>query len=145
MTEFKQVPSCPTHEVSSCGKVRNIKTGRVLAGSDNKGYKRISIRSHPKGGEYVHRMVAEVYCEGYSPELTVNHIDLDKANNDASNLEWVTLQQNLRSGKITKHSHKYEAIKELHRDGIPQVAIAAQMGMRQGYVSKIVNGYYYGL
>jgi predicted XRE-type DNA-binding protein len=102
------------------------------------------MRSHPKKGEYVHRMVAEVYCEGYDPKLTVNHIDLDKTNNHADNLEWVTMGENSRSGKITKHSAKYEKIKLMHQSGMTQVAIGEALGLRQGYISKVVNGVFYG-
>jgi hypothetical protein len=53
----------------------------------------------------VHRLVAEAFCPGYSPELTVNHINCVKTDNRAENLEWVTLARNTelqwRDGLVT--------------------------------------------
>ena len=45
----------------------------------------------------VHRLVAMLWHpETFSPELTVNHIDHQKGNNHADNLEWVTLEENIK-------------------------------------------------
>ena len=43
---------------------------------------------------FVHRLVALHFCEGANDELVVNHIDGNKLNNTATNLEWVTRSQN---------------------------------------------------
>lgn len=43
----------------------------------------------------VHTLVARAFCDGYSPELQVNHIDGNKENNRADNLEWVTAKENI--------------------------------------------------
>jgi|GEM_PF-1886694 len=45
----------------------------------------------------VHRMVADHFLGGKpSPELVINHKDGNKQNNNAENLEWVTLSQNIQ-------------------------------------------------
>lgn len=46
----------------------------------------------------VARLVAMTWCDGYDPELTVNHIDGDTSNNSCDNLEWTTLADNTRKG-----------------------------------------------
>lgn len=46
----------------------------------------------------VARLVAMAWCDGYSPSMTVNHIDGDYRNNAAANLEWLTLADNIRRG-----------------------------------------------
>lgn len=47
----------------------------------------------------VHTAVARAFCEGYSPELQVNHKDGNKTNNAASNLEWMTPGDNTRHAR----------------------------------------------
>lgn len=46
----------------------------------------------------VHRLVAMAFVEGQNDGLVVNHKDENKHNNNASNLEWVTLKQNANYG-----------------------------------------------
>lgn len=43
----------------------------------------------------VHRLVAETFLENPEMKKYIDHIDRDKANNDVSNLRWVTAQENL--------------------------------------------------
>ena len=44
----------------------------------------------------VSRLVAMTWCNGYSDELTVNHINCNSTDNRAENLEWVTGAENTR-------------------------------------------------
>nr|DAL08116.1 MAG TPA: homing endonuclease [Caudoviricetes sp.] len=46
----------------------------------------------------VSRLVAMAWIPGYSKNLTVNHIDGNPMNNNASNLEWCTRAENIRKG-----------------------------------------------
>lgn len=46
----------------------------------------------------VSRLVAMTWVDGYEPSLTVNHIDGNPQNNNCSNLEWVTLSENIKKG-----------------------------------------------
>lgn len=79
-----------TYEVSDCGRIR--RNGRILSGSLHQdGY--IFVTLHGKQIA-LHRVIATVFClnDGNYPE--VNHIDGNKQNNYACNLEWVTRSQN---------------------------------------------------
>lgn len=44
--------------------------------------------------KYVHRLVAMAFVKGMVSGKEVNHIDGNKRNNAASNLEWVTKSEN---------------------------------------------------
>jgi hypothetical protein len=52
------------------------------------------------------RLIAMTWCDGFSEELTVNHIDGNRMNNHPNNLEWVTLADNIRHGFRTGLFHK---------------------------------------
>ena len=101
------------YEISDLGNVRNKKTKQILKGDiNNAGYRRVILYTPIKKRFFVHRLVAFHFCRGYSEELVVNHIDGDKQNNAATNLEWVTRSENdlhaykndLRHIHIPKHS-----------------------------------------
>lgn len=95
------------YQVSNLGNIKSLKTGLLMKQQpDQKGYRRISPSMN--GKKYtlkVHRLVAQAFLEvprelldnchkwqhGVVP---VNHIDGDKANNVASNLEWCSPSQN---------------------------------------------------
>lgn len=46
----------------------------------------------------VSRLVALTWVDGYTSQMTVNHKDGNPLNNTASNLEWLTLGDNIRHG-----------------------------------------------
>ena len=89
------------YEVSNCGKVKSLKSGKILR-LNEKVYNYVSL--YDKNGKaykiLVHRLVAHVFVNGRTKEKNlVNHIDENKLNNYYKNLEWVTPKQN------TIHSH----------------------------------------
>ena len=51
----------------------------------------------------VHRMVAEVYCDGYFEGAHVDHIDCNKSNNHYTNLQWCTKEYNNTKGNKTNY------------------------------------------
>ena len=97
----------PIYEVSSCGKIRNKTTGLLLKTYiDKDGYEHVTL-STPIGGvkksrHYpVHRLVAYNFVKGFKEGLTVNHKDDNKINNTYSNLEWMTLSENVKTAYRT--------------------------------------------
>ena len=80
------------------------------AGSVDLGYKSVGFRS---GGIVrrvsVHRLVARAWLDDWDESLTVDHIDGNKDNNDASNLRMVTtgLNTRLHFSRIDKSGVSY--------------------------------------
>lgn len=71
----------------------------------NRGYLRVKLCKDRKIKKIrVHRLVAEAFIK--RPELEVNHIDGNKKNNKAENLEWVTQRENKQHAWITGLYHK---------------------------------------
>lgn len=60
---------------------------------------------------YVHRLVAEAFVDNPYGYTQVNHKDLNKSNNDYTNLEWVTSQMNIVHFRQSKLAKKYDGTK----------------------------------
>jgi hypothetical protein len=128
MTEVWQpIPGQPDYEASSLGRIRSkdksitfrnrwgtettyLKPGRVLAGYRRPGkYITLALGTGTSKGKTVsvHALVASAFHPQPTPAHTwVNHIDGDKHNNAASNLEWTTPRENHlhRVHELGKHN-----------------------------------------
>lgn len=93
--EWKTISGYESYQISNFGKVKNILTNSILSGDTNSsGYKRVILYTPIKKRFFIHRLVALYFCDGYRPDLVVNHKDGDKQNNLFANLEWVTRSEN---------------------------------------------------
>ena len=102
MENWRTIEDFPNYEVSDCGNVRR-KGGENLALCTRNSkvvYLRVSLM---KGGKCytrnVHRLVAAAFCEKHNGCNYIDHIDGNKQNNVASNLEWVTAKENKRRAR----------------------------------------------
>ncbi len=97
--QWKTVKDFPNIKVSNTGIVINTKRGTIVKGSTTpKGYKTVQLsimenNNCRKKNYYLHRLVAECFIEDYSAEKDVHHIDLDKSNNNISNLQCLTKEE----------------------------------------------------
>lgn len=90
------------YDVSNTGKVRSRNyrmTGKEKILSyqiDNKGYARVRIKNKafPYKTFKIHRLVASAFITNPDNKPQVNHINGNKLDNRAENLEWVTNQEN---------------------------------------------------
>lgn len=98
MELWLSIDDYPNYEVSSEGRVRNAKTGRILKPQPhNSGYLQVSLSKNNKEKSFkIHRLVADRFYDGDHDGLDVNHIDGDKTNNHISNLEFCTRSRNVR-------------------------------------------------
>lgn len=146
------------YEISNKGQIRS--KHKVIVKSNGVCYTRVSKVLKPaisEDGYYkgsvcvnkkikpykIHRLVAEAFCKGYKKGLEVNHIDGNKLNNNANNLEWVTRSENVkhavRTGllPVTRGSQRTQAtinenqvrqIKKLMAQGVQRKIICEQVG-----------------
>lgn len=77
------------------GQLWSKKKSKFLLWQDNSnGYKKVVLFNPKAKNEYVHRLVAIAFVPNPFNYKYIDHIDRNKENNDASNLRWVTAQQN---------------------------------------------------
>lgn len=87
------------YEVSSTGKVKSFQRGgtKILHQNINQsGYHHVILsKGKVKKDLRVHRLVASAFIPNPLNKPEVNHIDGDKHNNNADNLEWATRKENI--------------------------------------------------
>ena len=110
-TELIKIPNMD-YAISINGEIKSYKTNKFLVVHPcHKGYFRIRlIGNNGQRKTYaVHRLVATVYIPNPENLPQVNHIDGNKQNNHASNLEWCTNLINMQhSWKNGLHAHTKE-------------------------------------
>lgn len=110
--EWKEAPGFfGTVLVSNMGRLKAVSTGRILKPGRLKKYEKYGRGSYLiicrwiKGengyfekADYVHRLVAKAFIPNPEGRLYVNHLDENKENNRADNLEWCTAKENANWG-----------------------------------------------
>ena len=108
---WKSVNGYADYEISSCGRVRNATTERMLKPSDS-GYQVINLRKNGKSKtHYVHRLVAEAFVDNPAEKRCVDHIDGNRTNNNCENLRYATHSENSMNQRIqTNTSSRYKGV-----------------------------------
>ena len=90
------------YEISSYGRVRSVKSGKILSTSKCggcRGYLSVCLSKNGKRyGKLVHRLVAEAFIPAVEGLSEVNHKDEDKTNNRVENLEFCNHKYNMNYG-----------------------------------------------
>lgn len=88
---WRDIHDSDYYEVSDTGGlIRSKRTGRTLIPSDN-GRGILKVILSEDGDQHtrtVARIVGEAFVDGYDEGLVIFHMDDDKSNCDASNLQW---------------------------------------------------------
>lgn len=102
--EWRDVPGYEGwYQVSNLGQIRRIApgkstfVGRILnPKTDDHGYIRITLHKKGRGKTIrIHRIIMETFHGECPSGMEVNHKNGDKTDNRLSNLEYVTLQENM--------------------------------------------------
>lgn len=100
--QWKTIKEFPSYQVSNMGNVRNAKTHNILKPIAGNRYPRVCLYSKGKKKYLsIHRLVISYFVENKYPKLMpyVNHVDENKHNNRADNLEWCTAKYNYNWSK----------------------------------------------
>lgn len=104
---WRDIPGQPGYQASTLGNIRGVPRkvrckggfrsvkGRTLKAfpSSSTGYLQVALF---KVRLSVHRMVALAWCDGYFDGAVVDHLNDNRQDNRAENLEWVTYSDNTR-------------------------------------------------
>lgn len=152
-------PLFDVYEISNFGNVRRRLTRRrYKAGmeikqfffngknSKSRGYKKITITRDGKHTSFrVHTLVAQAFLGKKPDGYSINHKDMNKANNRIDNLEYVTQKQNMQHAVLngafknfTPIAHVRQ-IRELHRKGVKQSDLSKLFNLSPCVVCEIVN------
>jgi hypothetical protein len=115
---WKAYPECDKYLVSNTGEVKNAKTGRIMMGSKQNGYRFLCLylgKDIPKMNRLVHRMIAQTFLDNPEDKPVVNHKDTNILNNHVDNLEWVTYKENMNTAETIKNLKKGKNSKIIHQ------------------------------
>ena len=149
------------YQVSSEGRVKSLERkdrfGRIVKERTlkpavrGKGYLFVVLCASGKTRMfYVHRLVCQSFHENPDNKPQVNHINEDKTDNRACNLEWCTRRENVNHGTRNERSAKAlsKPIGQFSLDGKPikvwQSTMEAerQTGFSHVYICQAANGKY---
>jgi hypothetical protein len=107
---WKTFNAYPDYSFNHLGKIKNIKTGKILKGTLNdENYQRISLyRNGTKRSFYIHRIIAFLFVPNPKPDeyFEVHHINGRRHDNRSSNLQWLNHNMNMKFVYI-KHRADY--------------------------------------
>ncbi len=112
--KWKSIDGFANYEISSCGRVRNATTERILKHTDNgQGYLRVSLCKDSKVYmRLFHVIFANAFIENPHNKPFVDHIDGNPQNNCIDNLRFATRAENNRNARKTtsKTSSVYKGV-----------------------------------
>lgn len=150
VSNLGNVMSLPRTILNRLGREYTVDGFTLSKRISDTGYENVYLGN--SASKSVHRLVAEAFVQNPNRFSEVNHIDGNKKNNCASNLEWVTHSENIKhaleTGLIADCAKKAtpDIVRAIRAEYIPNdkkhstTAIAKKYGLSAGYVWKIVSG-----
>jgi hypothetical protein len=132
------------------GKIKILKGKLMASGIKNNGYYMACICYNYKIMNFtIHRLMALAFIPRIEGKDFVNHIDGNRANNNLSNLEWVTRKENVRhgveramnEGRIFMKYTKIQIIeiRDKHKNGHKQTELAIEYKTKPKTIADIIH------
>ena len=152
ISNLGRVKSLERTFVDKIGRERTFR-GRILKPkTERSGYLQVSLcnGSGKKKSFLVHRLVCETFHENPENKPCVNHIDENRTNNAASNLEWCTYAENNNHGTRPTSVAKAlgKPVGQYTRDGKlikvwqSTMEVQRQLGFNNAFISEVARGKY---
>lgn len=154
-TIMRPIEEFPNYFITDDGSVYNKDKVLLEKQVSHRGYNVINLY---KNGRYWHRRCARLvglsyHANTYQEGLVINHKDLDKQNDNSSNLEWVTSSGNFHHSfynQPEKHQGNRQHSEEIIRDlcflleqGYQRRSIGAILGVQEHLVKRVKNRVYW--
>lgn len=91
-----RVFALPFSYIDTMGRTRDFPEKEVVPSKTKSGYFELNLGGRNSERWLLHRLVAEVWLDNPNNFRTIDHKDGNKANNCVENLEWVTLEENIK-------------------------------------------------
>jgi hypothetical protein len=107
---FRTIEDYPNYMISNLGRVKSL-SGLIKRQCDNgNGYMYVDLYKNNKRKKYkVSRLVAKYFVDNPNNLPVVNHIDFNRKNDKATNLEWTTQRENANMKHLSSTS-KYVGV-----------------------------------
>ena len=142
------------YQISNLGNVKSFtrtEEGFMMKAHLIKGYYSVKLSNGHRGDKKesaIHRLVAQAFIPNPDNKPQVNHIDGNKHNNNAENLEWVTNGENGKhafKNHLREHTTLYKKVKVVYKDGSVKIfksmqEAATDLGVTRQAVTRCCRG-----
>lgn len=154
-----RVFALPFFYIDTMGRTRDFPEKECVPSKTKSGYFELNIGGRNSERWLLHRLIAEVWLDNPNNFRTVDHKDGNKANNCVENLEWVTLEENIKrewnnfegfdlqkkykNWKISSKINPADRlkIKDLYSKGYSQKQLSEIFEISQSQISVICKDY----